>query len=149
VAVNEGVGGAVEGQAAESLRVNIHTGKVRLLAQATAPWRSAPKPTGGIEKRPASGADEVLEPDEIKQLITLARQLPERYPAIKDESGNPAPADIEFGFLGGKLQLFQIRPFLESSRAQRNLHLNTLDEGMAGRLTKTINLDDLPTRGAP
>ena len=39
VAVNEGVGGAVDGQAAESLRINMKTGEVHMLAQATTPWR--------------------------------------------------------------------------------------------------------------
>ena len=34
IAVNEGVGGAVDGQAAESLRVHMESGKVILLAQA-------------------------------------------------------------------------------------------------------------------
>ena len=37
VAVNEGVGGAVDGQSAESLRINVKTGQTRLMAAATAP----------------------------------------------------------------------------------------------------------------
>ena len=45
VAVNEGVGGAVDGQAAESLRVDRRSGNVRLLAVATAPRRLVPLPT--------------------------------------------------------------------------------------------------------
>ena len=117
VAVNEGVGGAVDGQAAESLRINLKTGEVRMLAQATTPWRRVLKSTGGMDKELIKGGGTVLRPDEIKQLINLAQDLPQRYPSILDAGGNPAPADIEFGFVKGKLQLFQIRPFLESAQA--------------------------------
>jgi len=61
-----------------------------------------------------------VKPDEIQQLINLAQDLPPRYPFILDVNGNPAPADIEFGFVSSKLQLFQIRPFLESVQARSN-----------------------------
>ena len=75
VAVNEGVGGAVDGQSAESLRIDTRDGSVRLLATATAPWRRQPAPQGGIVKLPASGSDTVLQPEEIKQLVTFAKAL--------------------------------------------------------------------------
>jgi len=42
VAVNEGVGGAVDGQAAESLRIHVPSGEVRVLAEATARERRVP-----------------------------------------------------------------------------------------------------------
>ena len=42
IAVSEGVGGAVEGQAAEELRVQRKYGEVRLLAQASTPLRMEP-----------------------------------------------------------------------------------------------------------
>ena len=144
VAVNEGVGGAVDGQAAESLRIKTDDGQVRLLAQATAPWRRVLQPSGGIEKLTASGGKSVLEPKEIKQLIQFAHDLPQRFPAIRDAQGNPAPADIEFGFIAGDLKLFQIRPFLESVRARNNEYLNSLDSGMIENLSKIINLDETP-----
>jgi hypothetical protein len=64
VAVNEGVGGAVDGQAAESLRLDTRDGSVRVLATATAPWRRLPAP-GGVETLPVSGDETVLRPDEI------------------------------------------------------------------------------------
>ena len=111
VAVNEGVGGAVDGQAAESLRINKKTGETRMLAQATAPTRRVLNPRGGVTKIPVSGDSRVLKPHEIERLVKLARGLPQRFPAIRDAAGRPAPADIEFGFVGGKLRLFQIRPF--------------------------------------
>jgi hypothetical protein len=144
VAVNEGVGGAVDGQAAESLRINMKTGEVRMLAQATTPWRRVLHSTGGMDKELIKDAGIVLSPDEIKQLIDLAQDLPQRYPSILDAGGNPAPADIEFGFVKGKLQLFQIRPFLESAQARSNEYLNDLDKGMMSQLNQTVELDERP-----
>ena len=144
VAVNEGVGGAVDGQAAESLRINMKTGEVRMLAQATAPWRRVLKPDGGVDKELVAGAETVLKADEIGQLIKLAQDLPQRYPPILDAGGNPAPADIEFGFINSKLQLFQIRPFLESIQARSNEYLNNLDKDMSSQLNQTVKLDEQP-----
>jgi len=144
VAVNEGVGGAVDGQSAESLRIDTRDGSVRVLAMATAPWRRVPAAGGGVTKLPVSGSDSVLQPDEIRQLITLARELPQRFPAITDDAGNPAPADIEFGFLDGHLQLFQLRPFLESRQARGSSYLNQMDQSLAGRLDTSVNLLEVP-----
>ena len=144
VAVNEGVGGAVDGQAAESLRINVKTGDVRMLAQATAPWRRVLKSDGGVDKELVAGAVTVLKAVEIEQLINLAQDLPQRYPSILDAGGNPAPADIEFGFINSKLQLFQIRPFLESIQARSNEYLNNLDKDMSSQLNQTVKLDEQP-----
>ena len=147
VAVNEGVGGAVDGQAAKSLRINLKSGKVRMLAQATAPWRRVLKPTGGVSRQLVQDTGPVLRPGEIKQLIELARELPQRYPYIVDAAGNPAPADIEFGFVKDRLQLFQIRPFLESAQARSNEYLNALDQEMSTQLDQIVNLDERPSGG--
>jgi hypothetical protein len=144
VAVNEGVGGAVDGQAAESLRIHVKTGDVRMLAQATAPWRRVLKSSGGVDKELVEGSETVLKPDEIRQLIDLAQDLPQRFPSIVDAAGNPAPADIEFGFVSSELQLFQIRPFLESVQARSNEYLNNLDKDMTSQLNQTVKLDEQP-----
>ena len=127
IASSEGVGGAVEGQAAEELRVHRDTGEVRLLAQASAPLRAEPDATGGIVKRPASGRDTVLLPAEIERLRLLADDVERRFPMPEVEHGLRAPADIEFGFRHGQLALFQIRPFVESPRARRSQYLIDMD----------------------
>jgi len=144
VAVNEGVGGAVDGQSAESLRIDTRDGSVRLLASATAVWRRMPAATSGVDKLPVSGDQTVLKPDEIKQLITLAKELPDRFPPITDDDGNPAPADIEFGFLDGRLQLFQLRPFLESRDSQGGAYLSDMDKTLQGKLNKMVNMQEVP-----
>jgi hypothetical protein len=146
VAVSEGVGGAVEGQAAESLRIDRRTGEVLLLAQATAPRRALLPPGGGIDRLPASGSEVVLEKHEIVQLIELANRVPERFPSLRTEGGDAAPADIEFAFRDGRLALLQIRPFVENRSAQRNLYLASLDAGFDARGSEPVNLDDVPRR---
>ena len=145
IAVNEGIGGAVDGQAAESLRVHLATGVVRTLAQATAPRRRVLNARGGIAQEQVRIPQRVLKTDEIGQLISLAHELPLRYPAIVDGRGNPAPADIEFGFVKGALQLFQIRPFLESIQARNSQYLNDLDKGRQARLRQMVNLNEPPS----
>jgi hypothetical protein len=141
VAVNEGVGGAVDGQSAESLRINIVTGEVKVLATATAPWQRKPSANGGISTLASSGANAVLQPKEIAQLIRFAKDLPTKFPPIIDDKGNRAAADIEFGFINGELHLFQLRPFLQSERAQGNKYLKTMDQSLQGNLDRTVNMN--------
>jgi len=148
VAVNEGVSGAVDGQAAESLLVSTQTGEVRLLAQATSPLRNVLAPGGGIAQEPASGAEQLLAPAEIAQLVELAKQLPSRVATLR-ENGETLPADVEFAFREGRLTLLQIRPFVESRAAQRNEYLLSLDAGARERAARRVSLDAPPAAGAP
>ncbi|MDZ7737372.1 MAG: PEP/pyruvate-binding domain-containing protein [Gammaproteobacteria bacterium] len=147
IAVNEGPGGGVEGQTAESLTVDADSGEVRLLATAAEPLKWMLPAAGGMQQVPASGAERVLSKNEIEQLISFGHALSENYPGLLDAEGQPAPADIEFAFADGHLYLIQLRPFLQSSRAQRNSLLAELDRELkdsAGRpvdLTQPINRD--------
>ena len=143
VAVNEGVGGAVEGQAAESLQIDVRTGEVKFLAQATAPLRTQLPLSGGISKAPSSGTTEVLEPGEIEQLIAMSQEVT-RFPTLRDEEGSLQPADIEFAFKDGKLALLQIRPFVENKRARRNHYLGRLDAGLELRSSAHVDLAGIP-----
>ncbi|MGR8948894.1 MAG: PEP/pyruvate-binding domain-containing protein, partial [Gammaproteobacteria bacterium] len=145
VAVNEGVGGAVDGQSAESVRINLQTGETRLMAAATAPLRRQISLDGGVSKLPVSSKDSVLNEANIKQLIQFARELPDRFPAIVDAQGRSAPADIEFGFLNDELRLFQIRPFLDSHQAQGNALLQSLDAPLMRNAEKLVNLLEKPS----
>lgn len=149
VALNEGVGGAVDGQSAESLRLNVNTGAIRLLAQATAPVRRQIAKRGGISKLAASGSDTLLQGAEAEQLVTLARELPTKFPPVLDANGRPAPADIEFGFLKGQLRLFQIRPFLDNDRARGTTYLQAMDAPAATKIATVVDLTGIPGADAP
>ena len=146
VAVNEGLGGAVDGQAAESLRIDLNSGEVRVMATATAPWRRVTNPDEGILKLAASGLDDVLQPAEIAILRQFARDLPERFPPITDDQGEPAPADVEFGFLHGQLHLFQLRPFLDSRAARSSQYLQDMDRSGLARGEHSVDLNANPVQ---
>ncbi len=141
VAVNEGVGGAVDGQAAESLRINRSNASVLVLATATAPMRRQPSPEGGLAELPVNGSETILLPEEIKQLIQFSNELPEKFPAIVDDAGNPAPADVEFGFVRGQLNLFQIRPFLDNDTVKDTGYLLDMDKALHSTLDMNVDMN--------
>jgi hypothetical protein len=144
IATNEGIGGGVEGQAAESLKVDPQNGQTTLLASATETYKTILPVEGGVTRAVASGAPMVLSPQEVDQLIAFGQSLPERYPGLLDSEGNVAPADVEFAFTGGKLFLIQIRPFLQSQRAQRNRALLDLDEQLQRNRNLPVDLNTVP-----
>jgi len=144
IATGEGVGGAVDGQAVEGLRVNRHSGEVQLLADASAPLRAEPAVSGGIRKVPTSGRGTILTTGEIEQLRVLADDVEKRFPMPQAADGRPVPADIEFGFRDGRLALFQIRPFVESMRARRSGYLLDMDRQSTGSGSATVDLRQPP-----
>ncbi len=143
VATNEGVGGGVEGQAAESLRIRLDGSEVELLASATEPRARQILPGGGSALVPAQGPEVLLQPAEIEALLAVARSLPQRYPQLIDAQGRPAPADVEFAFANGRLYLNQIRPFLQSDRARSNAYLLSLDAGLRAAAGRKVELEAL------
>jgi phosphoenolpyruvate synthase/pyruvate phosphate dikinase len=144
VAVNEGLGGAVDGQAAESLRIALDGSSVQVLATATAPWRRVPDPNGGLEFLPSSGSDTVLQPLEIDQVIDFAQHLPDKFPPITDDEGNSAPADVEFGFVNGDLRLFQLRPFLDSKMARGIAYLHQMEAQLKNTRLIEVEMNGVP-----
>jgi phosphoenolpyruvate synthase/pyruvate phosphate dikinase len=149
VAVNEGVGGAVDGQRAEELLIDRVSGRVRLQSQAGEPLKRVLRSGGGVVKLPASGRENLLSSEEIRTLVQMADSLPGRFPGLVDADGQPAPADIEFGFAGGRFALFQIRPFLESSRARRSLYLQRLDKQLEKAGSRSVDLAEIPREDGP
>lgn len=144
VAVNEGVGGAVSGQTAEELKINMQSGSIRFLAHATDPYKRVLLSKGGVSKVSTNWKPALLSEAEIRQLMNFAREVPERFPKLQDALGQPVPADIEFGFYHNRLMLFQIRPFLESIKAQQNHFLNNLDSRLRQNHPERVNLDEIP-----
>jgi phosphohistidine swiveling domain-containing protein len=144
VVVNEGVGGGVEGQAAESLLIRRSDGAVRLLGSATAPFKRVLKDTGGSELVMTSGAARLLQPDEIRQLLDFVDRLPGWFVNLPPEERATAVADVEFGFVDGKLYLFQIRPFVQSKGAERSRYLQSLDDTLAASASRTVDMNARP-----
>ena len=141
VNVNEGISAVVDGGVAESLLLKPN-GEVRLLAQARAPYRKVALPNGDLENQPASGNEYLLTPDEISQVRKLVAEVKAKYPVAKNDSGQVLPWDMEFGFEGGKLRLFQIRPLARFHQIETLAALSKL-EGNSGA-TGPVRLDERP-----
>jgi hypothetical protein len=144
IAVSEGVGGAVDGQAAEALRVNYSSAESRQLARATSPYRREVAADGGVNEMRASGVDSVLREAEIVQLLALARDVDTRFPGLQRADGSRAPADVEFAFRKSQLALLQIRPFVENKRAREDFYLAALDVGIRDFAAQPVDLDGIP-----
>lgn len=143
VAVNEGVGGAVDGQLAEELSVDQDSGRVTLLAPAAEPLRRVVLPDGGLDEQPCVGGP-ILTAAEIAELCALARSAPERFKTLRGPNGERLPADMEFGFLDGRLALFQLRPFVTSEKARRSALLLDMDRALKAPPSARIDLERKP-----
>ncbi len=125
VAFSRGPGGAVEGQAAETYLLG-HDGTDILLSPAREHAFNILPETGGVEKGYAQFDRPVLNDAELAALRRAAREIAGKLPTFPgiDSRG---PFDVELGFLGGDIRLFQARPYVENRRARSTAYLNALD----------------------
>ena len=137
IVTNEGVGGGVEGQSAETIVLHTGTSEVQLLSSATAPRKRVLLANGGSELVAVRGADRLLTNANMNALMELATDIDRWFKNRED--GSRQIADVEFGFLGDKLVLFQIRPFVENSAAASNEQLLKLDAPL--RLMTAVEVD--------
>ncbi len=144
IAISEGIGGVVDGQAAESVVVDRATGRSRHLSSATARTQRLLSRQGGIVEVPARMPEEILGPNGIKVLLDVARVAESEFRSVLKGPDGPMPADIEFAFANGKLALLQIRPFVESRSARQSQVLLALDATQAEREEQPLALDAVP-----
>ncbi|HNP65671.1 MAG TPA: PEP/pyruvate-binding domain-containing protein, partial [Woeseiaceae bacterium] len=109
-----GVGGAVAGEAAETIAIG--PAYIDVISEAKSPYQRHISSQGGVDWLPAP-AGRVLTHDEINALRNLADEVNAKYEAVIDDNGKVRPWDIEFGFIDGELTLFQIRPLVERGSA--------------------------------
>lgn len=122
VVAAEGVGGAVEGEDAETLLLH-PDGRMRLLSQTKNPRRRVIVP-GGTRWMAASRPDTLLAPTEVAQLRAVVEEWETKMSATPERE---TIWDIEFGFLDGRLWLFQIRPFIRFRNSDTYQALEALD----------------------
>jgi hypothetical protein len=139
VATSEGVGGAVDGTPAETLLWA--PGHVDLVTSFKSPWRRALQPGGSSAVVASTGRDHVLEPRELEDLVAAGRRANESIDPAKDPTGAPRPWDIEFGFVGGKLWLFQCRPFVGND-ALKNVTALAALEGEMAKGAEMVSLEE-------
>lgn len=144
IAVNDGIGGAVQGQSAEELSIDIASGNIRLLADSTAVKKRVLDKKGGLIKEQRDADGQVLADDEIKKLITLAKAQEAKFPQL-GENGEKTAADIEFGFQNRNLVLFQVRPYLQNRQVKKNQYLNTLDQALNDTADISVNMNEVPS----
>ena len=135
----EGVGGAVDGEDAETVVVD-PTGNITLLSQAKAPLRRALLPQGGAAMVPSRRPETLLQAAEVSQLMAVVAEWRERF-----APGDPTAVwDMEFGFVDGRLWLFQVRPFVRFRSAGMMERLAVLDAESMANADRTVDLQEVP-----
>lgn len=133
----EGVGGAVDGEPAETLLVE-PGGEIRLLSQAKSPYYRdlAPNGEAGVRWMPSSKRHTLLSEKEVNELVRTVEEWNRLVPVAQ----RSVVWDIEFGFAGGQLWLFQIRPFVPYRSFQLYQQLQALDGEVLRRANRIIDL---------
>jgi len=134
-----GVGGAVAGEAAESVIIRPDATTL-LVSEAKTPYQRQLAAAGGVEWLPAASGP-VLNREEIRQLITLAAEVNAKYAPVHDETGRQRPWDIEFGFVDGQLTLFQIRPLVQRKTERADRAFELLRPAPTTRQTQRVSVD--------
>jgi hypothetical protein len=142
VVAAEGVGGAVEGEDAETLLL-LPGGRIRLLSQTKAARRREVV-TGGTRWVAARRPDTLLAPAEIEQLRSVVSAW--RAKKIGTEDADTT-WDIEYGFLDGRLWLFQVRPFVRFRNSEIHARLEALDASAVANFGRPVRLSD-PMEGS-
>ncbi len=124
VAFNRGVGGAVDGQAAESwlLAANDTDHLVSPARETT--YLTIPA-TGGSVRKQASFENRILSTSNLDALREMAKQIQEKLPNAPGIT-TKGPWDIELGFKDNKIWLFQVRPFVENKAAAASEYLQKI-----------------------
>jgi hypothetical protein len=94
----------------------------------------------GIGVEPLAAARR-LEPKELADLVGAGRVLNDTLEPARDPAGAPRPWDVEFGFVDGKLWLFQCRPFVGNDSLKNVTALATL-EGPVGKGADMVSLEE-------
>ena len=139
VATAWGVGGAVDGEAAETLVLR-DDGSSDLIGEAKAPYRRRLAVGGGVDWVPAE-AGPVLTAEERDALRRLAAEAARKLEPARSPAGVPLPWDIEFGFVGGRLTLFQVRPLVERGQQLADRAVAALSTGDRRQPPATVELD--------
>lgn len=123
-AFNRGVGGAVDGQAAETYEVTARG--VRLLAPAREPVFTTLPPGGGTQKTYTSFENRILSPTDLEMLRAIAVQISQRLPGTPGIETD-GPFDVELGMLDDHIYLFQARPFVQNKAANALSYLSDME----------------------
>jgi hypothetical protein len=136
VAMSRGVGGAVDGQSSET-RILTFAGENILLVPSRDRTYKTLTPSDGTVQKACSLSKAIIEHDDVADIWKMMSTVYETMPG----TGMKAPYDMEFGFVGDRLWIFQIRPFVENKRAGNLNYLQKLNGADASRKSN-IALDE-------
>ncbi len=136
IAFSRGVGGAVDGQAAESWLIKAN-GRYQLMTPARESRYTAIPATGGTVKPTTSFNDRILSEANLANLRTLKDTLIKQLPKNAGTESMGA-LDVELGFKNNKIWLFQVRPFVENRQALSSGYLQSISPSVS--TTKKIKL---------
>ena len=124
IAFSRGVGGAVDGQSAETFLLRPDGSEVMLSPARDPQYRTIP-PSGGSELVYATFDRPVLSDKNRADLRALAADVNERLPKAPGIETD-GPWDVELGFKDDKIWLFQVRPFVENKNAKTSEYLESI-----------------------
>lgn len=127
-AVNRGVGGAVDGQAAETWLLEAG-GKDQLVAPARERSARRLPVTGGLARERVTFERPILSSAPLDSVRALASAIRTRLPGTPGMSSS-GPYDVEFGMVEGRIVLFQVRPFVENRNSASEAYMSTLDASL-------------------
>jgi hypothetical protein len=122
IAFNRGVGGAVDGQAAETWLIRAKEDAHFLIAPARESTYLTIPSKGGSVRLQTTFEQRILTPDHLESLRTISACILAEFPNIPG-FGREGPFDIELGFKDNHLWLFQVRPFVENKQASSSAYL--------------------------
>ena len=139
IAFSRGVGGAVDGQLAESYLLKSNGKNVLLAPSRESEFNDLPL-SGGTRKVGTTFKQPILNSSNLAKLRSFSGEIKSK---MIETRGMKGPYDVELGFLNDKLWLFQVRPFVENRNASGALFLESItpqiDQLVEIKLTEKIN----------
>lgn len=123
-AFSRGVGGAVDGQRAETYTI-FPTGHIAMLSPAREVNYLYLPTTGGTNKGVDPLANPLLNLRNLTSIKNLSDFVEANYP--REEGSKPITYDMEMGFKDDHLWLFQVRPFVENKQAAASGYLQSIN----------------------
>jgi hypothetical protein len=137
VAFSRGAGGAVDGQAAETLVINGSSESELVSPSREHFYKSLPE-TGSTKNEKATLSQPILNQQNINEILMISKNMQKQLPELK--GNNLGPYDIELGFKDNKLWLFQVRPFVENKNASGSAYLLSISPELKKGLI--VNLEE-------
>lgn len=142
VAYSRGVGGAVDGQAAETRLITKNGNK--LLSPSREPSYVYLPETGDTKIGYTTFEKPILNDKNMQTIRDLVKEVRVKVPARTDPDYKGA-YDMEMGFKNNKLWLFQIRPFVENKKAKSSDYLKSISPDI--NYNKKISLSESISAG--